>query len=111
MSEPILTLTPAAVSRVRHLLATRGEGARGLRVAVKPTGCSGFSYRLDFARAIGPEDRVVECEGVTVVVDPEAVPLVAGTEVDWVEDRLGAQFVFKNPNEKARCGCGESFKV
>lgn len=111
MSEPILTLTPAAVSRVRHLLASRGEGARGLRVGVKPTGCSGFSYELDFARTIGPEDRVVECEGVTVVVDPKAAPLLAGTEVDWVEDRLGAQFVFKNPNEKARCGCGESFKV
>ncbi len=106
-----MNLTPAAVRRVRDLLASRGQGARGLRLAVKPTGCSGFSYHLDFARTIEPEDRVVEIEGVTVVVDAKAAPLLAGTEVDWVEDQLGAQFVFKNPNEKARCGCGESFKV
>jgi iron-sulfur cluster assembly protein len=111
MAEPLLSLTPSAARRVRDLLATRGEGARGLRLGVKATGCSGFSYKLDFARSIGPEDRVVESQGVTVVVDAEAVPLLAGTEVDWVEDGLGAQFVFKNPNEKARCGCGESFKV
>ncbi|BCX18475.1 MAG: iron-binding protein IscA [Geminicoccaceae bacterium] len=111
MAEPLLSLTPSAARRVRDLLATRGEGAQGLRLGVKATGCSGFSYKLDFARSIGPEDRVVESQGVTVVVDAEAVPLLAGTEVDWVEDGLGAQFVFKNPNEKARCGCGESFKV
>lgn len=111
MDQQLLTLTPAAASRVRQLLESRGEGAAGLRLAVKPTGCSGFSYQLDFARTIGPEDRVIECRGVTVVVDPKAAPLLAGTEVDWVEDGLCAQFVFKNPNEKARCGCGESFKV
>lgn len=111
MDRPLLTLTEAAARRVRQLLATKGEGAKGLRLAVKPTGCSGFSYHLDFARAIEPGDQVVESHGVTVVVDGKAVPLVAGTCVDWVEDQLGAQFVFNNPNEKARCGCGESFKV
>jgi iron-sulfur cluster assembly protein len=111
MSGQLLSLTPAAARRVRELLSTRGDGAQGLRIAVKSTGCSGFSYQLDFARSVAPEDRVVETAGVTVVVDPKAVPLVEGTEVDWVEDRLGAQFVFRNPNEKARCGCGESFKV
>lgn len=111
MDQQLLTLTPAAARRVQELIATRGQGARGLRLAVKATGCSGFSYQLDFARTVGPEDRVVETAGVTVVVDPKAVPLVSGAEVDWVEDQLGAQFVFRNPNEKARCGCGESFKV
>jgi iron-sulfur cluster assembly protein len=111
MSGQLLSLTPSAARRVRDLLATRGEGAAGLRLAVKPTGCSGFSYHLDFARSIGPEDHVVESDGVTVVIDAKALPLVAGTRVDWVEDQLGAQFVFHNPNEKARCGCGESFKV
>ncbi|MCS6879093.1 MAG: iron-sulfur cluster assembly accessory protein [Geminicoccaceae bacterium] len=111
MDRSLLTLTEAAARRVRYLLESKGGGAKGLRLAVKPRGCSGFSYHLDFARTIEPEDRVVECFGVTVVVDPQAVPLVAGTEVDWVEDPLGAQFVFRNPNEKARCGCGESFKV
>lgn len=111
MSQQLLSLTPAAARRVRELLAARGDGARGLRVAVKATGCSGFSYQLDFAHSVGPDDRIVETSGVTVVVDPKAVALVQGTEVDWVEDQLGAQFVFRNPNEKARCGCGESFKV
>ncbi len=107
----VVRLSPRAVARVRHLLETRGEGALGLRLGVKPTGCSGYSYLLDFARDIGPGDVVVEQDGVRVVVDGAAVDMLRGTEIDWVEDRLGAQFVFRNPNEKARCGCGESFTV
>ena len=111
MSEELVRLTPAAVARVRHLLETRGEGAVGLRLGVRPTGCSGYSYALDFAREIAADDLVVRQDGVVVVVDPRSAELVRGTEIDWVEDRLGAQFTFRNPNEKARCGCGESFTV
>jgi iron-sulfur cluster assembly protein len=106
-----LSLTPAAVSRVRHLLASHGGDAIGLKLGVKSTGCSGFSYQLDFAREIEPGAEVIEVEGLKVVIDPRAVMYVLGTELDFVEDKLGAQFVFKNPNEKARCGCGESFSV
>ena len=71
----------------------------------------GFSYQLDLAREIEPGAEIVEAGGIKVVIDPKALMFVLGTEVDFVEDRLGAQFVFRNPNEKARCGCGESFSV
>lgn len=108
---PIVDLTPAAVARARELLAKHGAESAGLRLGVKTTGCSGMSYKLDFAQAIDAADTVVEKDGVKLVVDPEAVMYVLGTEIDWVEDKLGAMFVFKNPNEKARCGCGESFSV
>ena len=113
MAHSLLSITPAAADRVRHLLATQGgEGAVGIRLGVKSTGCSGYSYKLDFARDVRPGEEVVEADGgVRLVVEPMAVMYLLGTELDWVEDRLGAQFVFRNPNEKSRCGCGESFTV
>ena len=111
MAAQVLSLTAAAVERVRHLLANNGEGALGIRLGVKSTGCSGYSYKLDFAREIGAGDEVIEAGDIKVVVDPMAVMYVLGTELDFVEDKIGAQFVFRNPNEKARCGCGESFSV
>ena len=111
MARAALSLTPAAASRVRELIATKGDGAIGLKLDVKPSGCSGFSYQLDFARQIGPGCEVVAVDDIKVVIEPRAVMYVLGTELDYVEDRLGAQFVFRNPNEKARCGCGESFSV
>ena len=111
MSRTAISLTPAAASRVRELMASKGEGALGLRLGVKPSGCSGFSYQLDFAREIEPGSEVIDTDGIKVVIEPRAVMFVLGTELDFVEDTLGAQFVFRNPNEKARCGCGESFSV
>lgn len=107
----IVELTPAAIARARQLLVNHGADAAGIRLGVKTTGCSGMSYKLDFAKEIGADDTIVEAEGVKLVVDRGAVMYVLGTEIDWVEDKLGAMFVFKNPNEKARCGCGESFSV
>jgi iron-sulfur cluster assembly protein len=107
----VLSLTPAAIDRVRHLVETRGEGAAGIRIGVRTAGCSGLTYTLDFAREIGPGDEVVEVDGVKVVVDPAAVMFLVGTEMDFVEDKLGASFKFTNPNESGRCGCGESFTV
>lgn len=111
MQRDIVNLTDRALARFRHLLETRGEGAVGIRLGVKTTGCSGYSYVMDFAREVGPGDRQVVQDGVVLVVDGKAAALLAGTEIDWIEDGLGAQFVFRNPNEKARCGCGESFAV
>lgn len=111
MDHGLLRLTPAAVSRVRHLLDTLGGGAPGIRLGVKSAGCSGMSYTIDFAREIAPGDEVVEADGVKVVVDAGAVMYLLGTEMDFVEDRLGACFKFANPNETSRCGCGESFTV
>ena len=107
----VVDLTPAAVARARELLANHGPDAAGIRLGVKTTGCSGMSYKLDFAHEIAADDTVVEADGVKLVVEPQAVMYVLGTQIDWVEDKLGAMFVFKNPNEKARCGCGESFSV
>lgn len=111
MAKPIVSMTQAARSRARHLLDTQGQGAEGIKLSVKPTGCSGYSYMMDFASEIGPGDEVVDIDGVRLVVDPNAVMYVLGTEIDFREDRLGAQFVFTNPNEKSRCGCGESFSI
>ena len=111
MGRQLISLTPAAVSRFRQILAAQGDGVQAVRLGVKSTGCSGMSYKLDLARAVEAGDEVVEADGVRVVIDPAAVMFVLGTEVDFVEDKLGAQFVFRNPNEKARCGCGESFTV
>ena len=110
-----ITLTEAAAARVRAILAQKQGGAesgvKGLKIGVAPKGCSGNSYVLDYASEIGPHDEVVEDKGVTIIIDPKAAMFIFGTEIDYVEDKLKSGFVFKNPNEKGRCGCGESFTV
>jgi len=78
---------------------------------VKTAGCSGLTYQLDFARQIGEGDEIVELDGTRLIIDPEAIMFLIGTEMDFVEDKLGSSFKFRNPNEKGRCGCGESFTV
>ncbi|MGH6927640.1 MAG: HesB/IscA family protein [Dongiaceae bacterium] len=107
-----ITLTDAAADRVKALLARRdGAAAAGLRIGVKSKGCSGLSYSIEYADAKGPLDEVVEDKGVTIFIDPKATLFILGSEVDYVEDKLQSGFVFRNPNEKGRCGCGESFHV
>ena len=108
---PLVSLTPSAGERVRTMLANREKPAVGIRVGVRSQGCSGFGYILEFADEVYPFDEVVEDQGVTVLVDPEATLAIFGTEIDWVETATEKKFVFLNPNEKARCGCGESFCV
>jgi iron-sulfur cluster assembly protein len=111
MTRQVLSLTPAAIERVRHLVATLGEGAAGIRVGVKTAGCSGLTYTIDFAREIKPGEDVIEADGVKVMIDPKAAMYLLGAQMDFVEDKLGAAFKFHNPNEAGRCGCGESFTV
>ena len=106
-----VSLTDAAAARVKAILAGRALPAVGLRISVSTKGCSGLSYVLDYAETKGPHDELVEDKGVTILIDPKAQMFIFGTEIDWVEDKLQAGFVFKNPNEKGRCGCGESFHV
>lgn len=106
-----LTLSDAAVERVKVLLNSRGKPSAGIRVGVQTKGCSGLTYTLEFADEKGPLDEVVETKGVTVLIDPKATMFILGTEMDFVEDKLQSGFVFRNPNEKGRCGCGESFHV
>lgn len=106
-----MTLTDAAAERVRALLDGRGKPSAGIRIGVRTKGCSGLSYTLEFADEKGPLDEVVEAKGVTVLIDPKAAMFIIGTEMDFVEEKLQSGFVFRNPNEKGRCGCGESFHV
>ena len=113
MSErPIpMTVTDAAAEQVKALLAKRGKPAAGVRIGVRSKGCSGMTYTLEYADELGPFDEVVEDKGVTIIIDPKATMFIIGTEMDFVQDKLNAGFVFRNPNEKGRCGCGESFHV
>jgi iron-sulfur cluster assembly protein len=106
-----ITLTATAVERVRALLDKRGKPSAGIRIGVRTKGCSGLSYTIEYADAKGPADDVVEQDGVTVLIDPKASMFILGTEMDYVEEKLQTGFVFRNPNEKGRCGCGESFHV
>ncbi len=106
-----LTVTDAAAQRIQALLARREKPALAVRVGVRARGCSGLSYTLEYADEKGKFDEVVEAKGVTILVDPKAVMFILGTEMDYVEEKLQSGFVFRNPNEKGRCGCGESFHV
>ena len=105
-----ITLTEAAAHRVQSFLQNRGKGI-GLRLGVKTTGCSGMAYTLEFADAIEPEDTVFEDHGVKVIIDPKSLVYLDGTELDYAKEGLNEGFQFNNPNEKDRCGCGESFTV
>jgi iron-sulfur cluster assembly protein len=107
----MMTLTDAAVDRVKSLLEKRGKPSVGIRIGIRTAGCSGLSYTLEYADEKGEFDEAVETEGVTVLIDPKASMFLLGTEMDYVEDKLQSGFVFNNPNEKGRCGCGESFHI
>ena len=105
-----ISLTESAASRVRNYLETRGTGL-GLRLGVTKTGCSGYSYVINYAEDITDADIVFEDKGIKVVVDADALPLIDGTEVDFVKSGLNEAFSFRNPNVTGECGCGESFNV
>lgn len=106
-----VTLTDAAAAQVRELIEKSDKPVIGLRIGIKTKGCSGFSYDVQYAEEKGKFDEVVEDKGVTVLIEPKAQMYIFGTEIDWVDDKLQSGFVFRNPNEKGRCGCGESFHV
>ncbi len=103
-------LTDSAADRVRTYLDKRGSGI-GLRLGVTATGCSGYSYVINYADEIEDSDVVFEDKGITVVVHPDALRLIDGTEVDFVKNGLNEAFSFRNPNISGECGCGESFNV
>jgi iron-sulfur cluster assembly protein len=107
---PLMTLTDAAANRLRALYAAAQQG-KLLRVALSTKGCSGLSYDMSWVDAAGPGDEVVSDRGVTVLVDRKATLFLIGTTMDFEETKLASSFTFVNPNEKGRCGCGESFHV
>lgn len=105
-----ISVTPKAANQIRKAIARRGGGL-GLRVAVKTSGCSGYAYALEFADAASAEDLAFESEGVQLLVDAKSLPMITGTQLDWVREGLNEGFKFSNPNASATCGCGESFAV
>jgi len=106
-----ITVTEAAIERIKALLAGRGKPSVGIRIGVNSKGCSGLSYTIEYADDKNPLDEVVEAGDVLVLIDPKATMFILGTEMDFVEEKMQSGFVFRNPNEKGRCGCGESFHV
>jgi iron-sulfur cluster assembly protein len=105
-----VTMTERAAQRVTEFLSRRGKGV-ALRLGVRTTGCSGLAYKLEYADQIDPTDQTFEVHGVKIVVDPKSLAYLDGTELDFVRDGLNEGFRFNNPNERDRCGCGESFRV
>ncbi|NND65017.1 MAG: iron-sulfur cluster assembly accessory protein [Gammaproteobacteria bacterium] len=105
-----ITLTTSAIERVQHYLKKRGSGI-GLRLGVKRTGCSGYAYLINYAEEITDDDVVFEEQGLKVIVDPESLKIIDGTEVDFVKEGLAEMFRFRNPRAIGECGCGESFTI
>ncbi|MGL5784661.1 MAG: HesB/IscA family protein [Alphaproteobacteria bacterium] len=111
-SKEILTITPGALSRIQALLAARQKPALGVRLSVKTKGCSGLAYTLEYVdEAREGDERVVVADNVYLYIDPGALLFLIGSEMDYQEDALKSGFLFRNPNEKGKCGCGESFHV
>ena len=105
-----ITLTEAAARHVSRYLSRRGQGL-GVRLGVKTSGCSGLAYQLEYVDQAEPEDVVFENHGVKLLIDPKSLAYIDGTELDFVREGLNEGFRFSNPNERDRCGCGESFRV
>ena len=106
----MISLTDRACDKVKQQLARRGRG-QGLRVGVKTTGCSGLAYVLEFVDNPKPEDQCIDCNGCKVFIDPKSSPYIEGLIIDYVRTGLNEGFEFQNPNERDRCGCGESFRI
>ena len=111
MTEQIIKLSDNAVSRIKEIMSSADNASIGVRVGVKSGGCAGMSYIMEYAKEIKPNEEVIEEKGVKVLIDPKAIMYLLGTEMDYKKEKLSSQFVFINPNETERCGCGESFKV
>ena len=107
----VMTVTDAAASRVQELIARAEKPVAGVRVGVKNGGCAGMSYTMDLAETVQKGDEVVDVNGLKVLIDPKAVLFLLGTTMDFTVDKMSAKFVFKNPNETAACGCGESVTI
>ena len=105
-----VSVTEAAARHITRYLSRRGKGV-GVRLGVKTTGCSGLAYKIEFADEAAPEDVIFEQQGVKILVDPKSLPYIDGTELDFVREGLNEGFKFNNPNERDRCGCGESFRI
>ncbi len=106
-----ISITDTAAEHIKAMLASRGKPSEGIRVGIRTRGCSGLSYTIEYADDVNKYDEIIEDKGVKVMIDPKAIMFLLGTEMDFVEEKFKSGFTFVNPNEKGRCGCGESFHV
>ena len=110
MTKQIISLSENAANRIKEIMSN-DKNSLGVRVGVKSGGCAGMSYIMEYAKSINPSDEVIEDKGVKVFIDSGAIMYLLGTEMDYKKEQFSSSFVFKNPNETERCGCGESFKI
>ena len=108
---PIIKVSDNAALRIKEIMSSAEKDSLGVRVSVKTGGCAGMSYVMEYTKEVNPNDEMIEDKGVRVFVDSAAVMYLLGTEMDYKKEELSSSFVFNNPNETERCGCGESFKV
>jgi iron-sulfur cluster assembly protein len=108
---PIIRLSDNAALRIKEIMSNAKTESLGVRVSVKTGGCAGMSYVMEYTKEVNQTDEVIEDKGVKVFVDSAAVMYLLGTEMDYKKEELSSSFVFNNPNETERCGCGESFKI
>ena len=108
---PIIKLSDNAALRIKEIMSSDENESLGVRVSVKTGGCAGMSYVMDYTKEVNPSDELIEDKGVKVFVDSAAVMYLLGTEMDYKKEEFSSSFVFNNPNESERCGCGESFKT
>ena len=111
MTNAIIKLSDNAATRIKEIMASAQKDSIGVRIGVKAGGCAGMSYIMEYAKSTNPNDEVIEEKGVKLFIDAGAIMYLLGTEMDYKKEELSSSFVFKNPNETERCGCGESFKV
>ena len=107
----IIKLSDNAANRIKEIMSKADEKTIGVRIGVQSGGCAGMSYIMEYAKEPRPNEEIIEDKGVKVLIDPSAIIYLLGTEMDYKQENFSSQFVFKNPNETERCGCGESFKV
>ena len=109
--EQVKKLTDKAALRIKEIMSKDKSKSLGVRIGVKSGGCAGMTYVMEYAKENKPNDEVIEDKGVKVFIDPSAIMYLLGTEMDYKKEQFSSSFIFKNPNETERCGCGESFKV
>ena len=107
----IIKLSDNAAIRIKEIMSKAEQDSLGVRVSVKTGGCAGMSYVMEYTKEVNPNDELIEEKGVKVFIDSAAVMYLLGTEMDYKKEELSSSFVFNNPNETERCGCGESFKI
>ena len=111
MSKQIISLSNNAANRIKEIMSNAEKDSIGVRIGVKSGGCAGMSYVMEYTKEVNPNDEIIEDKGVKVFVDSGAIMYLLGTEMDYKKEEFSSSFVFKNPNETERCGCGESFNI